>query len=377
MMNKFLIIGNGGIFSLNITNMTKQENITHNDEKKIKLSTLVYAILVILVVVIGIGSILAYGTNTVIGGKIAAKMSKIIPFPAVFINYTSLISVNNVQKKVASIEKFYATEDLSTEGLRIDFTTPDGQKRLKIKEREILNKMVEDKIIEILAKKQGLSISKTEIDNAVSTQLAKYGTTKDLQNDLLNSYGWTLEDFKAQVVMPIVYKTMLTQYAAGQNMGETASKTKIQQAQKELVTGKDFAEVAKNFSDGSSKENGGELGWVTKDQVVSELQSVLFGEKQPEKNSIIESSIGFHIVEIENRKKENNEDVLQLRQIFVAKNVFADWLETQKRKMKVWIPLKEFAWDISTGSVIFQDEQMNEFEKNQRSKAQGDASIMF
>lgn len=354
----------------------KNENI-QDDEKKIKLSTLVYATLVIIVAVIGIGAVLAYGTNTAIGGKIAAKMSKIIPFPAAIIDYTNFISENDLQKGLASVEKFYATQDLSKEGLRIDFTTPDGQKRLKIKEREILDKMVEDKIIEILTEKQGLSISKDDMDKAVSEQLAKHGTTKDVKSDLLDSYGWDLEDFKTWVVLPTMYKTMLAQYAAGQTASGTVSKTKIEQAQKELASGKDFAEVAKNFSEGSSREDGGELGWVKKDQVVSELQDALFGSKQPEKNGIIESSIGFHIVEIENRKKENNEDVLQLRQIFVAKNVFADWLETEKKKMKVWIPLGEFAWDSSIGSVIFQDKEMIEFEKEQRSKAQGDASIMF
>jgi len=357
--------------------MEKQKNTVHNYEKKIKLSTLIYAVLIIIIVVIGIGSILAYGTNTAIGSKIASKMSKIIPFPAAIINYTNFISMNDVQKNLASIEKFYATQDLYTEGFRIDFTTPDGQKRLKIKEKEILNKMIEDKVIEILAKKQGLSISNSDIDKAVSQQLVKYGTTKDFQNDLLDSYGWTLDDFKTQVVIPTAYRTMLTQYAEGQNIDETVPKTKIQQAQKELEGGKDFAGVVADFSDGTSKENNGELGWVTKDQVVPELQDALFGSKPLEKDSIIESSIGFHIVEIENRKKENNEDVLQLRQIFVAKNVFADWLEAQEKKMKIWIPLKEFTWDSSTGSVIFRDEQMNEFEKDQQSKAQGDASIMF
>ena len=156
--------------------MTKQKNLINDDEKKIKLSTLIYALLIIIIVIIGIGSILAYGTNTAIGSKIASKMSKIIPFPAAIINYTNFISMNDVQKNLASVEKFYATQDLYTEGFRIDFTTPDGQKRLKIKENEILNKMIEDKIIEILAKKQGLSISNSDIDKAVSQQLAKYGT---------------------------------------------------------------------------------------------------------------------------------------------------------------------------------------------------------
>jgi DNA polymerase III delta subunit len=95
---------------------------------------------------------LAYGTQTEIGGKISAIMSRVIPFPAAIVDYTNVVYLSDVEKDLASIETFYQTQDLSKEGLRVDFTTPDGKKRLQIKEREILDKLVEDKIIEILAK---------------------------------------------------------------------------------------------------------------------------------------------------------------------------------------------------------------------------------
>ena len=41
-----------------------------DDEKKIKLSTLIYAVLIVIVIAIGICSILAYGTQTEAGKKI-------------------------------------------------------------------------------------------------------------------------------------------------------------------------------------------------------------------------------------------------------------------------------------------------------------------
>ena len=116
---------------------------------------------------------------------------------------------------------------------------------------------------------------------------------------------------------------------------------------------------------------------MTKGQVAPELQDPLFGGKPLEKNSIIESSIGFHIIDIENKKKENSQDVLQIRQIFVAKNTFADWLNTQKKQMRVMIPMSEFTWNSSTGSVDFRSADMRAFEADSRAKAQGDASLMF
>jgi len=348
-----------------------------DDERKIKLSTLIYAILIIVVAVIGISSILAYGTQTEIGKKISTIMSKVIPFPAAVVGYTNIVYLSDVEKDLASIEKFYQTQDLSKEGLRVDFTTSDGKKRLQIKEREILDKLVEDKIIEVLAKKRGISISQADIDKAVAQKLSDYGTANDVKNDLFNSYGWSLDDFKKFVVLPNAYKEALSLSVSQQDLDDSQPKAKIEQAQKKLKNGTDFVQMVDEYSEGASKDSKGELGWVKKNQVLPELQSALFDSKSFEKNSIIESSIGFHIVDVEDKKKDNNEDMLRIRQIFVSKNTFADWLNEQKKEMRVMIPLSGFTWDNSSGSVDFRNEQMRTFEKNERAKAVGDASIMF
>ena len=348
-----------------------------DDEKKIKLSTVIYAILIVLVVAIGVSSVLAYGTDTAVGKKIAAKISKAVPFPAAIIDHTNFIYWDDVEKNLASVENFYKSQELSKEGLRIDFTTPDGGKRLEIKKRELFNKLVEDKIIEILAKEKGISISSKEIDKIVNKKLAEYGTSEDVRSNLLDSYGWTLEDFKKRVILPSAYKEALSILVIQENLDNSIAKKKIEQAKKELISGKDFAEVAKEYSNGSSRDNGGELGWVKKDQVLTEIQEAFFKGKTPEKNSVIESVLGFHIIEVEDRKKEDNEDVLQLRQIFVSKDIFADWLQEQKKQMSVIILPAGFSWNSSDGLIDFKNEEMRTFEKEERAKLNGDASLMF
>lgn len=357
--------------------MKKQTELDESGEKRIKVSTLAYALAVVFILVIALGSVLAYGTNTEIGARIAAKMSKVIPFPAAIVDWRHAIFLGEVQSNVASVEKFYQTKNFSQEGLRVDFTTEAGKKRLMIKEREIIDKMVEDKIIEILAKKNGISVSDKDVDQAVTRKLDEFGTADDVKKDLANSYGWNLEDFKQKVVLPSMYQEALAQKILQQDTSASKAKEVIEKAQKELENGKDFPEVARNYSEGPSKEKGGELGWVKKNQVLPELQDSLFGSLTFKKNSILESSIGFHIIDIEDSKKEEGEDMLRLRQVFVSKNTFSDWLQNEKKKIKVYVPLGEFVWDSSTGSVDFADEQMRSFEKEQRSKVQGDASIMF
>ena len=94
--------------------------------------------------------------------------------------------------------------------------------------------------------------------------------------------------------MPSAYKEALSIYAESENLDNSIAKKKIEQAKKELENGKDFAEVVEKYSEGLSKDSGGELGWVKKEQVLEEIQAAFFSSDSPKENSIIESSIGFH-----------------------------------------------------------------------------------
>lgn len=355
----------------------KQKKQTDSQDKRVKVSTLFYALAILVVALAIVASILAYGTKTAVGERISSVVSKVVPFPAAIVGWNHILFMTEVQENLSSVEKFYRSQNFASEGLRVDFTTENGRKRLMIKEREVMDKMVEDMIIEILAKDRGIFISEKDVDKAVSQKLNEFGTENDVKKDLLDSYGWSMDDFRKKIVLPSMYSDALEKKVLAEEFDVSAPKEKIKQAKTQLESGKDFAEVVRMSSEGTSKENGGELGWVKKDQVVLELQDALFGEKPLEKNSIIESSIGFHIVEIENRKKEGDQTVLQLRQVFVAKKTFADWLIEQKKKMNVLVPVSAFIWDSKVGTIDFADESMRIFEKEERSKAQGDASIML
>ncbi len=351
---------------------------TLDGERKIKVSTLVYSLLVLLVVLLGVVAVLAYGPRTEIGNKVAAKIALFVPFPAAIVDWKHIIYINDVEANLFSIEKFYQGPDFAKEGLRVDFTTEDGKKRLRIKEREIVDKMVENKIIEILANQRGIFVSDQDAEKIALQKLNEFGTADSFKNDLLKSYGWSMSDFRQQVFLPGIYTEALAAKISTDELGsDVGAKNKITQAQKDLESGKDFVDVVRNYSEGTSKANAGELGWVKKGQVLPELQEAMFGAKAPLKNVIIESSIGFHIVEIEDKKTENGEDVLRLRQIFTQKSNFADWLENQKKQMRVLVPLADFTWNAEKGMVDFRDNAMREFEKQERLKVQGDGSITF
>lgn len=75
---------------------------------------------------------------------------------------------------------------------------------------------------------------------------------------------------------------------------ETAKKVKA-----ELESGKDFAEVAKEYStEEAAQTSGGELGWFGKGQMVPEFEKVAFGLEKNVISEPVKSEFGYHVIEV-------------------------------------------------------------------------------
>ena len=89
-----------------------------------------------------------------------------------------------------------------------------------------------------------------------------------------------------------------------------------------------------------------------------------FSLKKEQASDIIESVLGYHIIELEDKKTENGEELVKIRQIFARKKTFAGWLDGKIKEMKIYIPLKDYYWNKEKGALEFSNEEMREFEKN-------------
>jgi peptidyl-prolyl cis-trans isomerase D len=89
--------------------------------------------------------------------------------------------------------------------------------------------------------------------------------------------------------------------------GEGA-KEKVENLRKEIVEGgKDFAEMAKQFSeDPGSKTQGGDLGFNTADQWVKPFSDAAFSLKEGEVSQPVESEFGVHLIKVEEKKPPMN-----------------------------------------------------------------------
>lgn len=342
--------------------------------KKIRLRTVVFGALVFLFFYIVVVVIAIYGFD--INNKLTRKTAQYVPFP-VAIWGTNFITVNQLKTDLASVKMFYENQDFSDLGMRVDFTTADGKKRLNIKEKNILNKLIENELIENEAIKRGLVINPEDISQEVSRKMQEYGSEEYLKDNLAKLYGWNLSDFEENIVKPDMYKEKLFANLLEADKKSAETKNKISAALDELKSGKSFEEVAKKYSDGESAQDGGKLGWFSANQMLPEIVEPVFALKKGERSEIIESSLGYHIIEMEDRDREDNEDIVQIKQIFVRSLDFSEWLAEYEKTFNIHIFSKDFYWNKDAGIVEFKSNDLRDFEKNLDKNSPNDISILF
>jgi peptidyl-prolyl cis-trans isomerase SurA len=81
-------------------------------------------------------------------------------------------------------------------------------------------------------------------------------------------------------------------------------KEKMEKLRERVVNGEDFATLAVLYSEDGSAPKGGELGFKTRAEFVSEFSAAAFALKGKEVSPVIESQFGYHIVQLIERRGE-------------------------------------------------------------------------
>ncbi|PIP26299.1 MAG: hypothetical protein COS71_01885 [Candidatus Moranbacteria bacterium CG06_land_8_20_14_3_00_40_12] len=340
---------------------------------------LITGLLVSLAVYLVFSAILVYGFS--LENNWLKASVKNIPYPAALINFYHPITFSELQKNLNSVKSFYENQDFSDSGFRVDFSTQDGKKRLKIKEKYLLNKLIENRIIEILAKKRGVEAT----DATVSQEIEKIKSQSQLFNQegegelekLSQLYGWSVPELKERVIKPDVLRKKLEEAVKEEGGDFLSAKSKIKKAQEDLSRKKTFKEVAAEYSEGESAKNGGELGWFAANQMIPEIALTCLSLEKGETSAIIESPLGFHIIQLIDKKIEEDAEEFNIRQIFVRTPSFSDWFFNQEKNFSIQILLKDFYWDKEKQMVEFRDPSLRDFEEYLRNNFPEDISILF
>lgn len=98
-------------------------------------------------------------------------------------------------------------------------------------------------------------------------------------------------------VAHILFKTV------GKTDAEVAEiKKKAEEVLEKAKHGANFADLAKQYSEDTSKDKGGDLGWIVRGQTVPEFEAAAFGLPKGSISDLVKTQYGFHIIEVIDRQ---------------------------------------------------------------------------
>lgn len=343
--------------------------------KRIRVSTaLIGFCLIALLVVAGITGIVSVWPDSMVG----IAFRRVMPFPVVIVD-GSIVWYRDLDESRRALRHYYESqsESLAENGLRVDFDTPDGKKRLLVREKDILNKLTENRAIRILAERRDVHFSNADAEKGIQDAIEQSGGSREVfEGHLKDLYGWDIDDFRDRVVLPSLYRNAL-ETTFNDERDVSSAKSAIQKALDAISQGESFEDVARQYSDGDSKERGGDLGWVLLDTLVPELAEAARNQSIGVSGPVIESEIGYHIAFVIDRKTEDGKELARIRQVFSRKPSFPEWLFEEKRKLSVHILPRRYVWNSKTALVEFRDSTLRDFETEALKKTDGDPSFIF
>lgn len=226
--------------------------------------------------------------------------------------------------------------------------------------QNVLDWLIESKLIFQEAKREGISISEKEIEDRLSQIKESFGSQEKFLS-VLSLYGLTEESLKEQLIprmlaekiimkdKTISDKDLAEYFAKNKSSFDEKEQVKIrhillktleeaQQVEEELKKGADFGEIAKERSiDTTTKDQGGDMGWVGRGSLDSALEKVVFSLNKGDRSSIVKTSFGYEIVEVLDKKPARSvsfEEVKdKVRRAYIEDMVqqnYSSWLQGLK-----------------------------------------------
>jgi peptidyl-prolyl cis-trans isomerase C len=213
--------------------------------------------------------------------------------------------VKEMRKKIAKqlVEGFILRTLMSNEAERRKIGATDKEIRMAID--EIKENLPPDKKVETFMKENKISrehiVLGIKVKKMVKQDLGK--KAKPSQKEISKFF----DENKEQFVSPenVHVRHVLIAFAEGDNDKVKAEKkARIEYLRNQLVNGADFAEIARNNSDCSSRNEGGYLGAIIKGQTEKPFEEAAFSQAINAIGPIVTTEYGYHVIEVLERKPQ-------------------------------------------------------------------------
>ncbi len=127
-----------------------------------------------------------------------------------------------------------------------------------------------------------------------------------------------------------------------------SSKEEATEVKGKLDAGGDFAELAKEYSQHESKDEGGELGWIKEGDISDAFDEVAFGLaenglSEPVRDTSVQTKGGYWVVRnLDRGEHELSEDVRET----LKNQLFSDWLDEKQENSTISVDEAKQSWAV-------------------------------
>lgn len=272
-------------------------------------------------------------------------------FSLLILGCQSKMEDNSIAARVGNsvLTKDEVKENLIAKGLTIE------------RENEYIEKWINDELLVQEARKQGLDRSPE-----IRSQL------RELEKELLIhklvekvfSEKIQFSDEKMNEEMKSFYEKNKDLFSLSTEEARiqvilTKTQEEANQILKEIRAGKEFEVVAKERSIDSFREAGGDMGFIKKSDVISDVSHFAFSLPEGSVSPVFHSSYGFHIIKVIKRYKggdikefrDAKDDILQRLRVNKERTIYLDLLYQLQNKYKVYVASSQDQVQQPTGNA--------------------------
>lgn len=255
--------------------------------------------------------------------KFMYQVTKIIPFPVARVGGNFVPYESYLFELRHYIHYFENQQEL-------DFNSDSGKAQLSEQRKRSLDTVVNQAYINKIAKEKNITVSNGEIDKQITllkSQNRLGGEDKVFEDVLKDFWGWSTSDFRRSISNEILKNKVI------QSLDPTV-RIKADTALAQIKSGKDFATVAKEFSDDeTTKDKGGELGFLVSKSdrnIPPQTAEALFNLKPGEVSKVVDLGYGLEIV----KNLGVQGDKVKAARIFFAYKDLDSYLNDYKAQQK-------------------------------------------
>ena len=258
------------------------------------------------------------------------------------------ITATAQEEKAAEINGVVITKERFDKELTVQLSraASQGQQvseaQIAIMKKNLLEGLIDNEVLFQESQKTGIKIKDQTVDDQIAKTIQRLGSEAKFQA-ALSQMNLTENEVKIQIARGLAIRELINQQviekivitdaetkayydsnpqmfhqpaqvkashilikvdAGADDAQKAEARKKIETVQQKVKAGGDFAELAKEYSEGPSNTRGGDLGFFRQGQMVKPFEDAAFTMKANDVSDIIETRFGYHIIKVYEIKPE-------------------------------------------------------------------------